>query len=122
MAQEDWAEEQKLGAAANTSYQSALGSQNRGRKVDEAPSYANSQFVDKSRPKGKNLTEGGFENQDYKNASFNGEIGGKNDPGRLAEEKMFRKNADVGGSAGMPKQKGASGDNAYEELERNVSA
>lgn len=38
-----------------------------------------------SKPKGKNLTEGGFDDNPAHNASFNAEIGTKNDPGRAAE-------------------------------------
>ena len=81
-----------------------------------APSYVNSQFQDVAGPHGKNLTEGGFESTDSKNASFNQEIGTKNDPGRLAEEKMFRANADAAGDAAMPRQKGMTGDNEYDAL------
>lgn len=39
------------------------------------------------KPKGENLTEGGFDS-DAPNASFNNDIGGKNDPGRVAESKF----------------------------------
>ncbi|KAL3427137.1 hypothetical protein PVAG01_00646 [Phlyctema vagabunda] len=66
-----------------------------GSHVDEAPSYVNSQYIDAGKPKGKNLTEGGFSDDDGKNASFNGDIGGKNDPGRLAEQGFDRSNAAV---------------------------
>lgn len=128
LAQGDWEEERKLGAAA-TSYPSAAGGQSKGLAVENtegsyetdsaagtAPSYVNSQFQDQAGPKGKNLTEGGFESNDSKNASFNNEIGTKNDPGRLAEEKMQRANADAAGDAAMPRQKGMSGDNEYDAL------
>ena len=67
-------------------------------------------------PKGRNLTEGGFESDDSKNASFNGDIGGKNDPGRLAEEKFIRDNANASEHAGMPRQPGFTGSNTYEGL------
>jgi len=86
-----------------------------------APTYVNSQYVDAAGPKGKNLTEGGFESNDSKNASFNGDIGGKNDPGRLAEEKFQRSNADAAGDAAMPRQQGDVGDNAYESLGGDTS-
>jgi hypothetical protein len=62
------------------------------------------------------LTEGGFESDDSKNASFNQEIGTENDPGRLAEEKMQRTNADAGGDAVMPRQGGVTDDNEYSAL------
>lgn len=86
-----------------------------------APGYINAQYVDGGKPKGKNLTEGGFEGYDGKNASFNQEIGGKNDPGRLAEAKFVRDNA-AGGIATFPTQKGDAGDNTYEALDRESSA
>ncbi|KAN0112742.1 hypothetical protein V8E51_005693 [Hyaloscypha variabilis] len=131
LAQEDWEEERKLGAGAN-SYPAAAGGQSKGLAVENtegshqtggatsaagtAPSYVNSQFQDQAGPHGKNLTEGGFESNDSKNASFNQEIGTKNDPGRLAEEKIFRANADTAGDASMPRQKGVTGDNEYDAL------
>jgi hypothetical protein len=68
------------------------------------------------------LTKGGFESDDSKNASFNQEIGTKNDPGRLAEEKMQRENADAGGDAVMPKQRGVTSDNEYSALEGDTPA
>ncbi|KAH6683046.1 hypothetical protein B0J14DRAFT_574964 [Halenospora varia] len=144
MAQEDWAEEKKLGAAS-TSYPTAVGRQSKAHAVgyssgqstgggsgvystqgsgsaDTAPSYVTSQYVDPARPKGQNLKEGGFTSNDKKNASFNSEIGSKNDPGRLAEQKMFRANADVAGDAAMPRQKGTTGDNPYDGLGGETSA
>jgi hypothetical protein len=62
------------------------------------------------------LTEGGFESDDSKNASFNQEIGTKNGPGRLAELKMQRANADATGDVAMPRQMGTTGDNEYDAL------
>lgn len=79
----------------------------------------NSQYVDVGGPKGSNLTEGIEGNP--KNASFNQDIGGKNDPGRLAEEKFARDNAE-GGDAGMPTQKGGLGDNPYDTLGGSTDA
>ncbi len=94
----------------------------RGSNGGIAPSYVASQYVDGGLPKGNNLTEGGFESDDTKNASFNNEIGGKNDPGRLAEEKFQRENADVAAEAGMQKQTGVTGDNTYDALGGDTSA
>ncbi|KUJ18392.1 uncharacterized protein LY89DRAFT_733063 [Mollisia scopiformis] len=128
-AQENWASERsypdalggqsKRTAVENTqgSYQTGGSSSNAGT----APSYVNSQYVDAGGPKGKNLTEGGFD-ENAKNASFNQDIGGKNDPGRLAEQKFERENADAAGTAGMPKQQGVSGDNTYDTLGGDTSA
>jgi hypothetical protein len=128
---EDAKEERTLGSRA-TSYPSAAGGQSKGLAVENtegsyetggassdagtAPSYVNSQFRDQAGPHGKNLTEGGFESDDSKNASFNQEIGTKNDPGRLAEEKMQRQNADAGGDGVMPRSQGETGDNEYAAL------
>jgi len=77
--------------------------------------------VDGGKPKGKNITEGGSEAYDRRNASFNQEIGGKNDPGRLAEAKFSKDNA-TGGSAGFPKQKGDTGENTFDALNRESFA
>lgn len=136
MAEDDWAEEKKLGANS-TSYPDAAGGQSKGLSVSDtrgsyetsgkessagtAPSYVNSQGGGGG-PKGKNLTEGGFESDDRKNASWNQSIGGKNDPGRLGEEKFQRENADTGGGAGMPKQAGVSDDNSFGTLGGDTSA
>lgn len=86
-----------------------------------APNYVNSQHVDTGRPKRRNLAEGGFEDN-AKNASFNQDIRGKNDPGRLAEQKFQRKNANTVGIAGMPNQQGRSGDDIYDTLSSDTSA
>lgn len=86
-----------------------------------APNYVASQYVDGGLPKGKNLTEGGFEDGDDKNASFTSEIGSKNDPGRLAEQKFQRQNADAAEDAGMPRQQGVTGDNSYDALSGETS-
>jgi hypothetical protein len=120
MAQEDWAEERKLGGAAATSYSGPVNGQD--SNAGTAPSYVNSQYVDGGGPKGSNLTEGGFDSDDAKNASFNDEIGTKMDPGRLAEQKMMRENADAAGDAAIPRQKGVSGDNTFDALEGDTSA
>ena len=135
-AEGDWAEEKKLGASGT--YPDSVGGQAKGLSVTDtqgsyqtggassnagtAPSYVSSQYVDSSGPKGKNLTEGGFESNDSKNASWNQDIGGKNDPGRLAEDKFERQNAEVGFDAGQPRQKGVTGDNNYDALGGDTQA
>lgn len=78
--------------------------------------------MDGGLPKGKNLTEGGFESEDGTNASFTSEIGSKNDPGRLAEEKFQRGNADAANVAGMPRQQGGTGDNSFDALGEETSS
>ena len=74
-----------------------------GSEVPQAPGYVASVVsAPKGGPKGKNLTEGGFEADDSKNASLQSEIGGEDDPGRVAEEKMQKVNesARAGGGRG----------------------
>ncbi|KAK7517228.1 uncharacterized protein IWZ02DRAFT_457582 [Phyllosticta citriasiana] len=57
-----------------------------------APTYANVDLYQSGgKPKGSNLQEGGFDGSEP-NASFNSEIGTKNDPGRSAEN-GFQRNA-----------------------------
>lgn len=133
MAESDWAEEKKLGAASshypqNSGGQSkstaTTGSYETGGKTSSAgtaPSYVSSQFVDERGPKGAGLKEG-IEGKEGGNASFDGEIGGKNDPGRAALDKIVRENADRGEAAGMPKQKGNGGGNEYETLKGETPA
>ncbi|KAH9220933.1 hypothetical protein DL95DRAFT_478258 [Leptodontidium sp. 2 PMI_412] len=124
MAEEDWAEKKKLGAADSVGAQRGPGSDETGGSSSAgiAPSYVNSQFHDTAGPKGRDLHEGGFESRDSNNASFNSEIGSKNDPSRLVERKFQRQNADYDGEAGMPRQKGDLEDNTYDTLKRDASA
>jgi hypothetical protein len=67
------------------------------------------------RPKGKNITEGGFDDS-APNASFNQEIGTSKDPGRLAEANYQNRNAQSGADSGQPKQSGDTGDSVYDIL------
>jgi hypothetical protein len=79
-----------------------------------APTYVNSQYVDTHGPKGKDLKEGGFDEGDDKNASFTSDIGDKNDPGRVAEQKFAKENAEMGENT-APKH-GGSGEGLYDTL------
>jgi hypothetical protein len=84
-----------------------------------APTYVNASELREAeqKPKGKNLTEGGFDD-DAKNTNSVSEIGTEDDPGRLAEEKFERINAQPGSDAGGPRQSNAIGDNVrYGALE-----
>lgn len=54
----------------------------------------------KPQPKGNALQEGGEITGNEPNASFNGEIGGKNDPGRVALQKMELETAATSGATG----------------------
>ncbi|KAK2625689.1 hypothetical protein QTJ16_005001 [Diplocarpon rosae] len=120
MAEADRAEEKKLGVAA-TSYQTHPSS-GRASDIGTAPSHASSQFQDTTRPKGANLTEGGFDSRDSKNASFNSEIGSRDDPGRLAEQKFQRDNAGASAVTGLPNEQGTAGNNTYDSLGGDTSA
>lgn len=71
-------------SSSSGSYASATGGQ---------PSSEN------QKPKGDNVTEGGFDSS-APNASFNNDIGGKNDPGRVAEQGMARSAAESGAAVG----------------------
>lgn len=69
------------------------------------------------KPKGKNLHEGGFDSDPKYNASFNSEIGSRNDPGRVGENDMQRRVADSGPDAGGgPRQKGIDGKHLFQNL------
>lgn len=85
-----------------------------------APSYVNNQFNVDGKAKGG--PESDF-SSGMKNASFDTDIGGRNDPGRAATEKFaVNASATSSGLAALPKQEGASQDNAYETLSRDEDA
>ena len=62
-------------------------------------------------PKGKNITEGGFDS-DAPNASFTQDIGGKNDPGRVG---LQQQDVPVSGGAG-PRQDQVTNDGQFDAL------
>jgi len=57
-----------------------------------------------AKPKGKNLTEGGFDGSEP-NASFSAEIGSSDDPGRAALGKLQRQANDAASDAAAPRDK-----------------
>lgn len=69
--------------------------------VGSGPSTVGSTFKNQPKPKGSNLQEGGEITGDEPNASFNNDIGGKNDPGRAALNKIEADNANVAGAGGV---------------------
>ena len=69
---------------------------------------------DNFQPKGKNITEGGFDSS-APNASYTTDIGGKNDPGRVALGQMEEENTPFAGGAG-PKDGKVSNDGQYDTL------
>lgn len=94
--------------------------------ASDAPGYVASvtaQATQSGKPKGKNLTEGGFDDTDDSagnNASFTADIGSENDPGRAAEQGFQRTNAAVAGSGG-PRQDDVTGKGQYDVLEKEQS-
>ncbi|KAF3490765.1 uncharacterized protein GIQ15_00282 [Arthroderma uncinatum] len=66
-----------------------------GSSVPTAPHYIDPVLgnMQGSKPKGKNLTEGGFNDDPSKNVSFNTDIGSKEDPGLQAEREIENMNA-----------------------------
>ena len=69
---------------------------------------------DNSQPKGKDIQEGGFDS-DAPNASFDTDIGGKNDPGRAALGRIQETNVPVAGGAGA-RQGEVTNDGQYDVL------
>lgn len=89
----------------------------------QAPGYVSSVTSEPAKtgkPKGKNITEGGFESDDTKNASFNSDIGDKNDPGRAAEEQFQTAAQTSAGGKGKPQHE-ITGDGQYDALETDQS-
>ena len=67
-------------------------------------------------PKGQNVQQGGFDSG-APNASFDTDIGGKNDPGRVALGEFQRSAAESGPDAGSgPRQSGVSNDGQFDVL------
>lgn len=97
---------------------STSGAGDTGVPVAPTAAYAGSAIPPESqKPKGANLTEGGFEGGEP-NASFNSEIGSQDDPARLAEQKFARENAQSAADAGTGagRQAGIDGENVYGKL------
>lgn len=127
-AQEDWSESAQLNAGKGLEssakpYNASTGS---GSNVGAAPTgaYSGGGGADgESKPAGKNISEGGFDG-DAPNASFNNDVGGKNDPARVAlgefQKRAATSGADAGG--GGPRQVGVSDDGQFEALGGDTSA
>ncbi|MCJ1455441.1 hypothetical protein MMC28_005796 [Mycoblastus sanguinarius] len=69
------------------------------------------------KPKGKNITEGGFDDDPSKNASFTSEIGSEQDPGRQAELDVQKKAQSASGGTGPRQGMGESDNSQYDILE-----
>ncbi|KAJ8062216.1 hypothetical protein OCU04_008768 [Sclerotinia nivalis] len=126
MAKEDWQEEKKLAASGSSvSHQKDAGDPNVQKdtsNAEPAPTYVFNQYQSGGKPKGKNLTENEFESNDAKNASFDTDIGGKNDPSRVAEQKMQRENAQSAYDSGYPRDEGEPGGTPYDVLSGDTAA
>ncbi|KAK4636319.1 hypothetical protein CLAFUW4_01430 [Fulvia fulva] len=105
-AQEGWDDQNQLDAASRLGGQ---GSSAPGDVSNSAPSQA-----DNFEPKGQNLTEGGFDSSGP-NASFNTDIGGKNDPGRVGLNKFEETNVPSAGGAG-PRESEITNDGQFDAL------
>ena len=89
-----------------------------------APSYVSSVASDPAqtgKPKGKNITEGGFDSDSSNNASFNNEIGTENDPGRVAEQTLVNAAQSASGGTGPNQKLGDSDNSQYDVLKSDQS-
>jgi hypothetical protein len=98
-------------------------------KADPAPTYVGSvtgDVLDKGmmKPKGRNVTEGGFDSDTTENANFSAKIGTDKDPGRVAEQRLESENAETAEDAGSgPRQKGiVKGVVGFENLKTDEEA
>ena len=92
-------------------------------KADPAPGYVASVYSEPAqtgKPHGKNITEGGFDSDDSKNASFTSDIGSKDDPGRAAEGQFQTTAQTPAGPKGQP-QFGLTKDGQYDVLDTDQS-
>lgn len=83
---------------------------------ETAPNYVTPVISHGGKPKGKNLTEGGFDDDPSNNASFTAEIGSGNDPGRVSES-IFQRQAESVAGGGGPRQGGVRGEGQYAVLD-----
>jgi len=120
-AQEGWSETSQLNASRTLRSSGSTSTTDNAVSGGYAGAADSARSAGELKPKGKNITEGGFDSSGP-NASFNNEIGGKKDPGRLAEAKFDRENAKVGGDVGRAKQEGETGDSQFDALDRSEEA
>ena len=118
-ASEGWNESQQLNAGKGLGKESGAGptyATAAGGNSSSDSGFSKAGNVPKSMPGGRNITEGGFDDG-APNASFNDDIGGKNDPGRAAVGKMISSTAQAGGDAGAgPRQGGITNDGQFDAL------
>jgi hypothetical protein len=106
---EDWNEDAQFNAARGV----------QGNNSGSGPAATSSYLATSTGsapPHGKNITEGGFD-ANAPNASFNNDIGGKNDPGRQALKDMQKSALQaVGDVGGATKQKNVTNDGQFDVL------
>lgn len=107
---------QDKAAAVESTYKNTSTQGGPGNKTEAAPTYVNNvsstgNLHDGQKPKGKNLHEVGdsAEFDRAKNASFTADIGSKDDPSRLAENKFAAKGAESVTASGLPNMEGKRG-------------
>lgn len=96
-----------------------------GADVDAAPGYVGSVVSEANKtgkPKGKNITEGGFDDDPSNNASFTSDIGTDNDPGRKAEADMQKISQSASGGTGPRQAPGESDNSQYDVLDADQAA
>ncbi|KAI4717494.1 hypothetical protein E4T48_06289 [Aureobasidium sp. EXF-10727] len=114
---EDWNEEAQLNAARglHAGNDSGAPAPPTSSYLATGASANSSGSLTGQAPHGKNISEGGFDSN-APNASFDNEVGGKNDPARQAVNDMQRNAQQSAGDAGLPKQKGVSNDGQFDVL------
>ena len=113
------------GEMAGTGKSSSTENREGGASVDAAPGYVGSVVSEANKsgkPKGTNITEGGFDDDPSNNASFNSEIGTENDPGRKAEADMQKKAQSASGGTGPRQAPGDSDNSQYDVLDTDQPA
>ena len=96
-----------------------------GSNVDTAPGYVGSVVSEANKtgkPKGKNITEGGFDDDPSNNASFTSDIGTEDDPGRKAEGDMQKMAQSASGGTGPRQAPGESDGSQYDVLDTDQAA
>ncbi|KAF2169872.1 hypothetical protein M409DRAFT_20286 [Zasmidium cellare ATCC 36951] len=114
LASSEWSEAEQLNAGSKLGKESGVG------PTYNASVSSSTNQGDNFAPKGKNLQEGGFDSS-APNASFNSDVGGKKDPGRVALGQFEQENVPVAGGAG-PRQSQIDGESSFDKLGGDASA
>lgn len=126
LAAEEWSENASLNASRSLNdtkgEYKTVGGTGSAHTVGTAPSSQGRDVSSGEKPKGHNLTEGGFD-EGAPNASY-AEIGSRRDPSRLAELEFERRNAEGANSEGSmgPRVGGVTDKGQYGQLERETDA